>query len=141
MLESTEILKPMVALLVLNCVMFFWMYATRIPATIKMKMVFDPQLPSGVQMSQLPARVRWKADNYNHLLEQPTMFYAVVLILALLGAGEGVVLTLAWIYVLLRIVHSLIQVLWNKIVVRFAVFFLSSLVLVALVVHAAMALW
>ena len=141
MLESTEILKPMVALLVLNCVMFFWMYATRIPATIKMKMVFDPQLPSGVQMSQLPARVRWKADNYNHLLEQPTMFYAVVLILALLGAGEGVALTLAWIYVLLRIVHSLIQVLWNKIVVRFAVFFLSSLVLVALVVHAAMALW
>ena len=141
MLESQEILKPVMALLVLNCVMFFWMYATRIPAIAKMKMALDPQQPNGEQMSQLPARVRWKADNYNHLLEQPTMFYAVAISLALLGAGDGINLVLAWSYVLLRVVHSLVQVLWNKIEVRFMIFTLASLVLVALVIRASLLVW
>ena len=141
MLESNEILKPVMALLLLNCVMFFWMYATRIPAIAKMKMALNPQMPAGEQMSQLPARVRWKADNYNHLLEQPTMFYAVAITLALLGAGQGINLTLAWTYVLLRVVHSLVQVLWNKIEVRFSIFMLSSLVLVALVIRASLLVW
>ena len=92
-------------------------------------------------MSQLPPRVRWKADNYNHLLEQPTMFYAVALTLALLGAGDGLNATLAWAYVGLRVLHTLQQTLWNKIEVRFALFTLSSLVLFALVIRAALFIW
>ena len=92
-------------------------------------------------MAELPARVRWKADNYNHLLEQPTLFYAVALTLALLGAGDGLNLTLAWCYVGLRIAHTLQQAMWNKIEVRFVLFFLSSLVLIALVCRAAMLVW
>ena len=92
-------------------------------------------------MSQLPAPVRWKADNYNHLLEQPTLFYAVAFTLALLGAGDGLNLTLAWIYVGLRILHSLQQSLWNKIEARFIIFLLSSFVLAALIIRAAMTVW
>jgi hypothetical protein len=106
---STEILNPVIALLLLTCVVWVWMYATRIPAIQKAGMVMDQDLPNGQQMSELPARVRWKADNYNHLLEQPTMFYAVALTLALLGAGEGLNATLAWCYVGLRVVHTLHQ--------------------------------
>jgi len=139
-LESTVMLKPLVALLVLNSVMFFWMYATRLPAMFKLKMVSDPRLPAGQQMSELPPRVRWKADNYNHLLEQPTLFYAVVLILALAGAANEMNVMLAWGYVALRVVHSLVQVLWNKIEVRFVIFALSSLILIALIVRAAILL-
>lgn len=138
MIESAPILQPLVALLILNIVMFFWMYATRIPAIAKSGMVLDPQLPKGQQMSELPARVRWKADNYNHLLEQPTLFYAVCLVLAVLGEGSGANLLLAWSYVAMRVVHSLVQALWNKIEARFLIFFLSSLLLVALVVRAAL---
>jgi hypothetical protein len=137
----TDILAPVVALMLLTCVMWFWMYATRIPAIAKMGMKLDPELPKGQQMSELPARVRWKADNYNHLLEQPTMFYAAALTLALLGAGEGVNVTLAWCYVGLRVVHSLHQALWNKIEVRFLIFSLSSLVLIAMVLRAAALVW
>lgn len=92
-------------------------------------------------MNQLPPRVRWKADNYNHLMEQPTLFYAITFALALLGRGDGWNLRLAWTYVGLRVVHSLVQALINKIEVRFAIFAISSLVLVALVVDAARALW
>jgi hypothetical protein len=141
MTASTAILAPVTALLILSCIMWAWMYVTRIPAVRRAGMKLDPNLPKGVQMAELPARVRWKADNYNHLLEQPTLFYAVAFTLALLGAGEGLNLTLAWAYVVLRVAHSLHQALWNKIEIRFVLFLLSSLVLVALVVRAALLVW
>jgi len=141
MIPSTAILAPVTALLVLTCIMWFWMYITRIPAIQQAGMKLDPDLPKGVQMSELPARVRWKADNYNHLLEQPTLFYAVCLTLALLGAGEGLNLTLAWAYVVSRVVHSLHQALWNKIEIRFLIFSISSLILFALIFRAALLVW
>jgi hypothetical protein len=80
--------------------------------------------------------VRWKADNYNHLMEQPTQFYATALALAVLGDASSWSLGLAWAYVALRVVHSLWQVLVNNIQVRFSLFAISSLVLFALVVRA-----
>ena len=141
MTASTEILSPVIALLLLTSAVWAWMYTTRIPAVKKAGMKLDPNLPKGQQMSELPAQVRWKADNYNHLLEQPTLFYAVTLTLALLGAGEGLNVTLAWCYVGLRVLHSLQQTLWNKIEVRFVLFFLSSLILITLIVRAAIVVW
>ena len=137
MQPHSPILAPVVALVAWTMVMWLWMYLTRIPAIQKMKLKLDSQAPRGEQMNTLPANVRWKADNYNHLFEQPTIFYAVALTLALLGAGDGGNLTLAWIYVGLRVVHSLVQALINKIELRFAIFFLSSLVLIGLVYNAA----
>ncbi len=134
---SSPILAPVVALVAWSLVMWLWMYVTRLPAMKQAHMVPDPQAPRGEQMNQLPARVRWKADNYNHLMEQPTIFYAIALTLALLGEGEGVNLALAWTYVGLRVVHSLVQVLVNKIEVRFLIFAVSSLMLVGLTVNAA----
>ncbi len=138
---STEILSPVIALLVLTSVVWAWMYATRIPAIAALGMKLNQDLPIGQQMSELPPRVRWKADNYNHLLQEPVMFYAVALTLALLGAGEGLNVMLAWCYVGLRILHTLHQALWNKIEVRFVLFSLSSLVLIALIVRAALLVW
>src|SRR5262249_41467157 len=102
------------------------------------RMVLDPNAPRGEQMATLPPSVRWKADNYNHLMEQPTIFYAVALSLAFLGQGEGTNASLAWAYVALRVVHTFVQTIINKIEVRFAVFVLSSLVLIALTVRAAL---
>lgn len=69
-------------------------------------------------------------------MEQPTLFYATVLSLALLGAVSKVVVYAAWAYVVLRVVHSLVHVLGNKIQLRFAVFSLSNIPLVILVFNA-----
>jgi hypothetical protein len=135
---TTAILTPVIALLAWSSVMWAWMYITRIPAIQKAGMEMNPDLPNGQQMSELPAKVRWKADNYNHLQEQPTMFYAVAISLALLGAGDGTNLTLAWAYVAVRIIHSLHQSLWNKIELRFAIFSIASVILITLIVRAAM---
>lgn len=135
----SPILAPIVALVAWSMVMWTWMYITRIPAIQNMKMRLDRNAPRGEQMSQLPANVRWKADNYNHLMEQPTIFYAITLALALMEQGGGANLALAWIYVALRVVHSIVQATWNKILVRFAVFSLSSLALIGLTFNACLA--
>lgn len=140
-MSVSPIVAPVVVLAAWTHVMWFWMYATRIPAIFAAKMKLDPNLPKGQLMATLPPRVRWKADNYNHLFEQPTVFYAVALALAVIGQGSGLNATLAWAYVALRVAHSLLQALWNNINARFALFASSSLVLMALTVKAALAVF
>jgi hypothetical protein len=137
-MPHSSILTPVIALVLWSFVMWAWLYATRIPAITKAKIVYDPQRPAEEFHAQLPAEVRWKADNYNNLMEQPTLFYAVSLSLALLGAGEGLNAGLAWVYVGLRVLHSLVQAIANIVMVRFAVFMAASLVLLAMSVRAAL---
>jgi hypothetical protein len=91
-----------------------------------------PNMLDGV----LPDKTMWVAHNYNHLMEQPTAFYAVALALAIMGMGDGLNAWLAWAYVLIRIVHSLVQATTNIVGIRFMLFVLSSLCLVALALHA-----
>ncbi|MFN2101116.1 MAPEG family protein [Altererythrobacter sp. MF3-039] len=137
-------LGPVVALAIWTMVMWLWMYATRIPAMTAAKVDADElaRKPTGAGLdAMLPPEVQWKAHNYNHLHEAPTVFYAVAIVLALVGAGDGLAATLAWAYVVLRVLHSLVQVTTNKIIVRFSLFALSSLVLIALIVLAAMAVF
>lgn len=141
MLAPSPILAPVVALVAWSLIIWLWMYATRLPAMSRAKMKPDPDAPRGEQMNQLPAAVRWKADNYNHLMEQPTIFYAIALALALLGQGDGFNLTLAWGYVGVRVVHSLVQVMVNQIEARFALFVLSTFALIGLTVNACLAVF
>lgn len=136
MIVESQMIAPVVALIAWSLIMWVWMYATRIPAVRAAKMRLDPSSPRGEQMSTLPPSVRWKADNYTHLMEQPTIFYALVISLAVVGEGFGINLYLAWAYVLFRIVHSLVQVLANNIELRFLVFVLSNIPLFWLTVNA-----
>jgi hypothetical protein len=134
-------LQPAIALVLWTFVMWAWLYATRIPAVLGQKIAMPPTMTKDDLNRQLAPQVRWKADNYNHLMEQPTLFYAVVLIAAVAGAGDQLNVMLAWGYVGLRVVHSLIQALINVIPARFAVFMLASLVLLALSVRVALAVF
>lgn len=129
---SIEMLGPVIALVAWSMFVWVWMYATRIPAMLAAKMKPDPNAPSGTQMALLPPKVRWKADNYNHLMEQPTIFYAIAISLALLSVDSPMAVGLAWAYVVLRVAHSLVQALVNKIEVRFLLFVLSNIPLFAL---------
>jgi hypothetical protein len=138
-----DILQPVVVLAAWTMVMWLWMYATRIPAMNKAK-IDTAGLTGGTGKSLddvLPPQVQWKAHNYNHLHEAPTVFYAVALVLAITGQGSGLNATLGWVYVGLRVLHSLIQATVNRVMVRFLVFALSSLVLIALIVHACFAVF
>lgn len=139
----SEILRPMVALIAWTLVMLVWMVATRLPA---MKAAgIDLGKLVGAKPADadhaLPPQTQWKAHNYNHLMEQPTLFYAICAVLALSGTGDGVNTAIAWVYVGLRIAHSLVQATVNKVGPRFMLFFASSVALAALTLHASMAVF
>ena len=133
----SEILQPVVVLLAWTMVMWLWMYIVRIPAMSKANIEPNDARKTGVLDDKLPAKVQWKAHNHNHLHEQPTVFYATCIILAMVGWGDGMNALLAWIYVGLRILHSLVQATANVVMVRFVLYALASLVLIALIFHAA----
>ena len=137
-MDTNAILGPVATLALWSMVMWVWMYATRIPAMSKAK-IDAAKLVGGTGKSLdevLPPEVQWKAHNYNHLMEQPTIFYAVALALAIGGMGGGLNAQLAWGYVGLRILNSLIQATVNRVMWRFGIFALASLALIALCVHA-----
>jgi hypothetical protein len=142
MIES-QILQPVVVLMAWTMIMWVWMYATRIPAMSKAGIDSTKMVGStGASLrDKLPDSANWKADNYNHLHEAPTLFYAVALLLAMIGWGDGMNALIAWIYVGLRITHSLVQATANVVLVRFVLFALSSLALIALIFHAAIAVF
>ncbi len=141
---NSELLQPVVALAAWTMIMWIWMYATRIPAMQKAEGIDAANLvgSTGADLDKaLPANVQWKAHNYNHLHEAPTVFYAIAIVLVLVGQGDGLNALLGWIYVGLRIIHSLVQATANRVMVRFILFALSSVVLMAMVLHAAIAVF
>jgi hypothetical protein len=138
---QAQMLAPAAVLVLWSLIMLLWTAASRFPAMSKVGMDLKQATPGGRGQNLegvLPDGVMWKSHNYTHLMEQPTIFYATVVILAITGAGATEVL-LAWAYVAIRIVHSLWQATVNKLPVRFSLFMLSTVCLTVLAVRAVMA--
>jgi len=135
---DTAILAPAALLVVWSLIMLFWMAGTRLPAAKKMGIDISAK-PGGRGPDidpQMPDKVAWKSHNYTHLMEQPTLFYATVIILAIADAGTGINLWLAWAYVALRIIHSIWQSTVNLVNVRFLLFLASTLCLLIMALNA-----
>ena len=132
-------LTPVLALIVWTLLVWIWMYATRIPAM--QRAGIDPQNARHPgSLDGLPSSARQVADNYNHLMEQPTIFYALVFYIVLAGHSDAFAIYLAWSYVGLRVVHTIIQCTVNNVTMRFSVFALSTLVLMAMAAREVMRL-
>lgn len=139
-MEPRAIVQPVIVMGLLTTVMTIWMYATRIPALSRAGI--DPRQPLDKSaLDRLPPEVTRVADNYNHLFEQPTLFYAVALAIAVLGHVDALHVTCAWAFTVLRIAHSGVQATVNYIPVRFAIFALSWLALALMIVREAVAVF
>jgi hypothetical protein len=132
-------LTPILALIIWTLIIWVWMYATKIPAMQKAKIDPEIALHTG-GLTMLPSSVRVVTDNFNHLHEQPTVFYALAFYTHLVGAGDAINIWLAWGYVAIRIAHSLAQIVVKKVMVRFPLFVLAAIVLIVLAVRNLMAL-
>jgi hypothetical protein len=133
------IIAPVVALVAWSLVMMIWLYAVRFPALGRKGISLKGRVgsKSGDLDGVVEPHVQWKAHNYNHLMEQPTLFYAICFALALLGGGDVPInVWLAWGYVAFRIAHSLVQATNNVVLWRFIFFMSASLCLLGLTVHA-----
>lgn len=138
-MDYSPILVPVVALIVWTLLVMLWMAATRLPAMKRAGIDLNGLVGGrGANLEGVvPDQVQWKSHNYSHLLEQPTLFYAIAITLALMEMGGGLNYWLAWAYVGLRIVHSLVQATVNVVKYRLLLFLLSSFALIGLTVHAA----
>ena len=132
-------LTPVLALACWTLIVWAWMYATRIPAMQAANIEADDARHPG-SLDVLPSSARSVADNYNHLHEQPTVFYALAFYCHLAATADAININLAWAYVALRVVHSLVQNTSNKVMLRFPVFALSSIMLIAIAVRSVLAL-
>ena len=141
-MSHNPLLGPVVALVAWTLVMMIWMYAVRFPAMRRKGISLKGRVGSktGALDGVVEDQVQWKAHNYNHLVEQPTLFYAIVLALVLIGDRHDINLWLAWGYVAFRIGHSLMQATVNIVAYRFYLFLASSLCLLALTLHAGLML-
>lgn len=136
-LINKPLLGPLVALNTWTFAMEALLYIRRTPALSKYNVSFDPAIVKKEKAEKLPAFVQWPADNFNNLLEQPTQYYAVVLALTVLGVKDKTTTRLAWGYVGLRVVHSIIHVTTNNVLLRFPAFLASSFVLAGMVAKTA----
>ena len=139
---DTSILAPAAALVVWSIIMLFWMAVTRLPAMSKIGMDLSKAAPGGRGQDIDPhvsPSVAWKSHNYTHLMEQPTIFYATIMILAISGGATSLTVSLAWGYTVLRVIHSIWQATVNTVAIRFVFFLLSSLCLTILAVQALLA--
>lgn len=132
--NDLSILHAVLGMAVLSLVMFIWMYATRIPAMNKAGV--DPQSAAHPgSLDALPSETRRVADNYNHLWEAPTLFYAMAFYIVLTGSADQLHVACAWAYLVLRILHSLVQATFNKVALRFLLFTLSWVALGIMIVR------
>lgn len=138
---DVSILAPAAALVVWSLIMLFWMAGTRLPALSKIGIDLSKAVGGrGADIDpNVPPSVAWKSHNYAHLMEQPTIFYATVVILAISGGATEFSVVLAWAYTILRIIHSIWQATVNKVGIRFIFFLLSTICLLILAVQALLA--
>jgi hypothetical protein len=138
---GNSILAPAAALVVWSIVMLIWLAATRLPALSKIGIDLNKAVGGrGADIDpNVPASVAWKSHNYAHLMEQPTIFYATIMILAISNSATPLMISLAWGYTILRVIHSIWQATINKVGIRFVIFLLSTICLTVLAVHALLA--
>jgi hypothetical protein len=143
MTEISPLLGPVVALVLWTLVVLFILAFVRFRGIKRAGLKVDPSRGGRGQDLDgvLDPKANWPAHNYAHLHEQPTLFYAIVLALVLMGFNHPINVTLAWTYVGLRVVHSIVQMFFNDLRIRFPLFLLSSLVLLSMAIHAGLYLW
>ena len=134
--DAVSMLLAVFTLAGLTAAMMLWMYATRLPAMRRAGL--DPQSAAHVadMRGKLPPSSERVADNYNHLMEAPTVFYAVALGVVAMGAADPLHVASAWAYVGLRVIHSLVQATINRVALRFVLFSLSWVSLIVMIVRA-----
>ena len=134
-----DILYPMLGMITLSGLMTLVLLFSRAPSIIKFWGNLQAAKHSDELRPNLPDRMRYITDNYNHLFEQPALFYAVVIYIYLVNHADELHAQLAWGYVGLRVVHSIIHLSTNNVSWRALIFVLASLCLVAMIIREVLA--
>jgi len=134
-MPAIDILRPAMLLAGWTVLMTVWMIVSRVQAMSKAGIDAQQAQNTSRLTDLLPHEVQKIANNYNHLFEQPTLFYAVALMIAVLGHADPMHVNCAWAFAILRIVHSCVQTTVDVVMVRFTFFVLSWLALATMILR------
>jgi hypothetical protein len=123
------ILVPMISMVVLTLLVWMFMYVTRL-REMSRKNINPQRLATRVEAAAVLTDSTAPADNFKNLFEMPVLFYVVVLLSLVLLIQDDTMVRLAWAFVALRGLHSLIHCTYNRTMHRFIAYFASSLVLI-----------
>ena len=140
-MEASAILQPVIVTGLLTVVMFVWMLATRLPAMSKAGIEPQDAQNTGKLVDLLPPEVSRISNNYNHLFEQPTLFYAIAISIAVLGQVDSLHVLCAWAFAVLRICHSLVQATVDVVMIRFTLFLLAWIALAIMTLRVALSVF
>jgi hypothetical protein len=126
-MTQTDILLPIAAMMLLIIFVAARMLRDRM-REMRERRIHPDRVSSSSQMNALLLNTR-ASDNYKNLFEMPVLFYVLCLALYATESANEFYLAAAWVYVALRVVHSLIHLTHNKVLQRFAVFAASAVLL------------
>lgn len=129
-MDPTRIFVPMLALVFVTFTVLLRIPFVRIRAGRSRRIAVD-DFKYG-ESTRVPPDVSIPNRNYMNLLELPVLFYAVCLSFFVTRRVDETTLVLAWVYVALRAVHSLVHLTYNHVIHRLAVFATSNVVLLVL---------
>ena len=127
MQQMAPILFPCVAMVTLTAVVWVRLYVERI-GEMRERRISAQSLSTSAAARDKLQRTQ-AADNFRNLFEMPVLFYVLCICLAMTGMAGPVFLAGAWAYVALRVMHSFIHTGYNRVMHRFAVYAISSVLL------------
>ncbi len=128
-MDPNNILEPVLAMILLHAVVWILMTVIRGKAMSQTGMKLEDAKHTS-DLKQLPSYARQVADNYNHLFELPTLFYALVFYIWAMGHTDTIHVWCAWGFFVSRVIHSIVQSTINKVSIRFAIFAIGWILVV-----------
>ena len=128
-MNSQVILQPMLAMMVLTAIVWFVLYARRLPAMRKVGVSSQEYTTPDKGAALLPESVSYPAHNFRNLFELPVLFYALCLYLFVTGTAQDVDVVAAWAFVGFRALHSLIHSTVNIVIARFLAYLAATIAL------------
>ena len=135
-MNQSALFGPFFAMMILTLIVWLYMYARRI--TFLNGQDIEPNALTPARLAEIsPPAVANPSDNLKNLFELPVIFYALVLFLELRGEADGSHVAAAWTFVFFRVLHSAVHCTINIVMLRFALYAVSSLALWFMVLRAA----
>ena len=128
-MNPEAIFLPMLATMTLTAIVWFYMYARRIPAMRRARVSVQTYTTPDKVAEHLSEEVNYSANNLKNLFEVPVLFYGLCLYLFVSGNADAVYVIAAWLFFLFRMFHSIVHCTRNIVMLRFYLYAGSALAL------------
>ena len=130
---------PILATLLLTLLVWIYLFVQRIGYSRANDIDIEAFKTPGDTAELIPGPKSSASNNFQNLLEMPLVFYTICFYLTVFGGVDDLHVTCAWVFVIFRVVHSLVHCTVNRVLFRFLAYLVSSVAVWIMVVRAVLA--